>query len=66
MQIKMLTSWAGDDITARYGETIDLPAEIATAQVAAGNAEFVGVPSETVEEAAEEAKPAAEPKPKKK
>jgi glutamine amidotransferase-like uncharacterized protein len=66
MQIKMLTSWAGDDITARYGETIDLPAEIAAAQVAAGNAEFVGVQPETVEEATEEAKPAAETKPKKK
>lgn len=65
MEIKMLTSWAGDQITARFGEIINLPDEVALAQVEAGNAELAVAPVAVPEqEATEEAKP-AEPKKKK-
>ncbi len=39
MQVKLLTSWAGDDFTWRYGQVVDLPEEVAIAHIAAGNAE---------------------------
>lgn len=64
MQVKMLTSWAGDDITARFGEIIDIPEEIAMAQVEAGNAAHVGAAPVPTLEAPEDIKPAADKKKK--
>lgn len=59
MKIRMLTSLAGEDVVYRYGEEVDLPDEVATAQIEAGNAEAV----ESLQKR-EEAKPDEKPKKK--